>query len=83
MSEGLVKLKEIIAECSPLDIPTDQIRSDSRFLQDLGFDSMSMITFIVKLEQEFQVTFPYELLVGEKMATVQNLENTLSELIAL
>ncbi len=38
----------------------DQIRLDSRFIEDLGMESLDMVEMIMSLEEQFQISIPDE-----------------------
>ena len=60
------KLQKIIAEV--LNLSEEEIRPDSRFVDDLGADSLDVFQIIMGIEEEFDIEIPSE--VAEKIATV-------------
>lgn len=50
----LEKFKEII--CNYVDADPDAITLESRFIEDLGFNSYDFMSFLGELEQEFDIT---------------------------
>ena len=48
------KLVEII--CNYVEVEPENITLDSRFIEDLGFNSYDFMSFLGELEQEFDVT---------------------------
>ena len=50
----LEKLKEII--CNYVEADPDAITPDSRFIEDLGFNSFDFMSMLGELEQEFDIT---------------------------
>ena len=48
------KLKELI--CNYVDVDADSITPESRFIEDLGFNSYDFMSLLGELEQEFDVT---------------------------
>lgn len=63
------KVKEIIAERMKID--TSEIKSESRFVEDLGADSLTVIDIVMKMEEEFGLDeIPDEDL--EKIRTVKD-----------
>ncbi len=50
----LEKIKEFI--CNYVDVKQEDITEDSRFVEDLGFNSYDFISLLGELETEFEVT---------------------------
>ncbi len=50
----LEKIKELI--CNYVEVNTEDITEDSRFIEDLGFNSYDFISMLGDLEEEFGVT---------------------------
>lgn len=53
-----------------LDVPADDIKSDSRFVEDLNADSLDQVELIMALEDEYDITIPDE--DAQKIVTVQD-----------
>ena len=62
----LDRLINAIAEV--LDLDKDKITADSKFVDDLGADSLDLFELVMSMEEEFGVEIPSEDL--EKIATV-------------
>ena len=62
------KVKEIIAE--QLGIEPDQIKLESRFVEDLGADSLDVVELIMAFEEAFNIEIPDE--DAEKIQTVKD-----------
>lgn len=62
------RLKTIIAE--QLGISEDQVKPESRFIEDLGADSLDIVELIMAMEEEFATNIPDE--DAEKIQTVQD-----------
>lgn len=62
------KVIAIIAE--QLSIREDEIKAASRFVDDLGADSLDIVELVMEMEEEFDIEIPDEDI--EKMITVQN-----------
>lgn len=62
------RLKTIIAE--QLGISEDQIKPESRFIEDLGADSLDIVELVMAMEEEFSTNIPDE--EAEKIQTVQD-----------
>ncbi len=69
------KIREIIAE--QLGIDADSITMDSSFVDDLGADSLDIVSLIMALEEEFDIEFAEE--DAEKIKTVGDAVNYISE----
>lgn len=48
------KLKELI--CNYVDVKPEDIAPESRFIEDLGFNSYDFMSFLGELEEELDVT---------------------------
>ena len=62
----LEKMKEIIAD--QLSVDADTITEDSKFIEDLGADSLDLFELVMALEDEYSVEIPAEDL--EKLTSV-------------
>lgn len=60
------RIKEIIAD--QLGIDVEQIKPESKFVDDLGADSLDVVELIMAFEEEFDVEIPDE--DAEKIQTV-------------
>ena len=60
------RVKEIIAK--ELEVTVDQLKYESKFIEDLGADSLDTVELIMALEEEFGLDIPDE--DAEKMKTV-------------
>jgi len=56
MSEIEKKVFRLIAE--QLDIPHEQVTATSRFIEDLGADSLDVVELVMTLEEEFDIDIP-------------------------
>jgi len=64
----LDKIKEVVAE--QLDVSIDEIKEDSKFVEDLGADSLDVVELVMALEEEFGIEIPDE--DAEKIQTVKD-----------
>jgi acyl carrier protein len=64
----LEKLKKIIVEV--MDVDEDEITTDTRFVDDLGADSLEVFQIIIGLQDEFDIEIPDE--EAEKIVTVSD-----------
>ena len=60
------RAKEIIAK--ELEVSTDQLRPDAKFIEDLGADSLDTVELVMALEEAFGLDIPDE--DADKMKTV-------------
>ena len=67
----LDKVKEIIVE--QLGVDADQVKPESKFVDDLGADSLDTVELIMSFEEEFGVEIPDT--EAEKIKTVQDVIN--------
>lgn len=56
-----------------LNIDEEQITPDTRFMEELGVDSLDMIELIMEFERVFQISIPDE--AAEEIKTVSDAEN--------
>ncbi len=60
------KVRELIADRLKLDI--EQVQPSSKFIEDLGADSLDIVEMIMQMEEDFGITIPDE--DAEKIKTV-------------
>ena len=60
------KVRELIADRLKLDI--EQVQPASKFIEDLGADSLDIVEMIMQMEDDFGITIPDE--DAEKIKTV-------------
>ena len=56
MSDSVTKIKEIIID--KLGIDENQFTLESRFIEDLGADSLDTVELIMQFEEEFGIEIP-------------------------
>lgn len=71
----LEKMKPIIAE--QLNVNEAEIKSETKFKDDLGADSLDLFEMVMALEEEFGIEIPSEDL--EKIVTVNDIIGYLKE----
>jgi len=64
----LDEVKEVVAE--QLGANIDEIKEDSKFVEDLGADSLDVVELVMALEEKFDIEIPDES--AEKIATVSD-----------
>ena len=72
------QLKEII--CNYVEADPDNITEDSRFIEDLGFNSYDFMSLLGELEQEMDITVNEEDVmglhtVGDAIKYIESLKN--------
>jgi len=58
MSEVSDKVLDII--CDRLGVTRDRLKPETRFVDDLGADSLDTVELVMELEEEFELTIPEE-----------------------
>ncbi|MCI0501532.1 MAG: acyl carrier protein [Epsilonproteobacteria bacterium] len=71
----LEKIKAVVAE--QLDCDIANIKEDSKFIEDLGADSLDVVELVMALEEEFDIEIPDE--AAEKILTVADALNYIEE----
>ncbi|MDD2698474.1 MAG: acyl carrier protein [Arcobacteraceae bacterium] len=71
----LEKIKAVVAE--QLDCDIANIKEDSKFIEDLGADSLDVVELVMALEEEFDIEIPDES--AEKILTVADALNYIKE----
>lgn len=54
----LEKVKEVVVE--QLDCDPAEVKEDSKFIEDLGADSLDVVELVMALEEEFDIEIPDE-----------------------
>jgi acyl carrier protein len=62
------EVKEVIVE--QLNVSPDEVKPESRFVEDLGADSLDVVEMIMALEEKFEIEIPDN--EAEKIKTVQD-----------
>ncbi|KIM07733.1 MAG: acyl carrier protein [Sulfurovum sp. FS06-10] len=60
------EVKEVVVE--QLNVSPDEVKEESRFVEDLGADSLDVVELVMALEEKFDIEIPDE--DAEKIATV-------------
>jgi acyl carrier protein len=66
--ENFEKLKEILVDV--LGVNTDDIKTESKFVDDLGADSLDLVELIMSFEDKFEIEISDK--DAEKIITVKN-----------
>ena len=67
----LEKVKAVVVE--QLDCNPEEVKEDSKFIEDLGADSLDVVELVMALEEEFDLEIADE--EAEKISTVQEAVN--------
>ncbi len=59
-------VKEVVVE--QLDVNAEEVKSESKFVEDLGADSLDVVELVMALEEKFDIEIPDD--AAEKIATV-------------
>ena len=62
------KIQKIIAE--EMNLNVEDVKPESRFVEDLAADSLDVIRIVLKLEEEFDIEIPDDAV--EQISTVQD-----------
>jgi len=68
-------IRKIIAENLRIDI--DSIKGESKFVEDLGADSLNIVEVVMAIEEEFEIEIPDE--DAEGLETVAQLEKYIED----
>ena len=61
-------IKEVVVE--QLSVDAAEVKEDSKFVEDLGADSLGVVELVMALEEKFDIEIPDE--EAEKIQTVQD-----------
>ncbi|MCP5325656.1 MAG: acyl carrier protein [Oceanospirillaceae bacterium] len=67
MSSIEERVKKVV--CEQLGVKEEDVKGSSRFVEDLGADSLDTVELVMALEEEFETEIPDE--DAEKLTTVQ------------
>lgn len=70
MKTDSVEAKVIAVIAEQLSLPEDDVKADSRFVDDLGADSLDIVELVMEMEEEFDIEIPDDDI--EKMLIVQD-----------
>ena len=59
-------VKEVVVE--QLNVSADEVKEDSKFVEDLGADSLDVVELVMALEEKFDIEIPDD--EAEKIQTV-------------
>ena len=61
-------VKEVVVE--QLNVSADEVKEDSKFVEDLGADSLDVVELVMALEEKFDIEIPDD--EAEKIQTVKD-----------
>jgi len=61
-------IKEVVVE--QLSVNADEVKEESKFVEDLGADSLDVVELVMALEEKFDIEIPDE--EAEKIQTVKD-----------
>jgi acyl carrier protein len=64
-------IKEVVVE--QLSVNADEVKEDSKFVEDLGADSLDVVELVMALEEKFDIEIPDD--EAEKIRTVKDVVN--------
>ena len=70
------KVREVVVE--QLSVSLDEVKEDSKFVEDLGADSLDVVELVMALEEKFDIEIPDEdaekiVNVSDAMKFIENL----------
>lgn len=68
-----VKVKDIIVD--QLGVDPEKVKLESKFIEDLGADSLDIVELVMAMEEEFDIEIPDE--DAEKLKTVNDVQSYL------
>ena len=71
-------IKRLLAEMMKTDLQNVSWNSDTDILNDIGVDSLQLVQFLLKLEEEMNITIDYDALTFDDLATIGTLASFLS-----
>ena len=64
-------IKAVVVE--QLSVSADEVKEDSKFVEDLGADSLDVVKLVMALEEKFDIEIPDD--EAEKIRTVKDVVN--------
>ncbi|OIP55202.1 MAG: acyl carrier protein [Helicobacteraceae bacterium CG2_30_36_10] len=64
-------IKEVVVE--QLSVNAEEVKEDSKFVEDLGADSLDVVELVMALEEKFDIEIPDD--EAEKIQTVRDVVN--------
>ncbi len=73
------KVMSLAAE--QINVPLEQLTPQTRFIEDLNYDSLDMVEFSMQIEEEFEIAIPDDML--GKISNIQQATNEITQLLAI
>ena len=79
-------VKEVVIE--QLNVAADEVKEESKFIEDLGADSLDVVELVMALEEEFDIEIPDEeaesiLTVGDAIKVIEEHKQYFYEITSL
>jgi acyl carrier protein len=74
-------IKRLLAETIEADVNEVSWDRETDIINDIGIDSLQLVRFLMRLEEELNITIDYEALTFEDLATIGSLETFLSRFV--
>ncbi|MGL4419301.1 MAG: acyl carrier protein [Gemmataceae bacterium] len=68
MTDEQIRQRVIDIVCEQLAVSKDQVTDSTRFIEDIGADSLDIVELVMELEEEFDIQIPDDQ--AEKIKTV-------------
>ena len=79
MSRLQHQIREILAEAGRLAVPVDTIDADAD-LFTAGLDSLAIVNVLMRVEEQFDIELPDEMLQRKTFATIASIDRVVSRL---
>lgn len=79
MDNNEIKLKELVMRLAKCIDSIDSINDETNFIDELGYDSLSLVELIVDIENEFDFEFGYKNIDLDVFKKYENLKRLVLE----
>jgi acyl carrier protein len=79
MSRRQLQIREILAEAGRLAVPVDAISADADLFA-AGLDSLAIVNVLMRVEEQFDIELPDEMLQRKTFATITSIDNVVARL---
>ena len=79
MSRLQQQIREILAEAGRLAVPVDTIDADADLFA-AGLDSLAIVNVLMRVEEQFDIELPDEMLQRKTFATIASIDKVVSRL---
>ena len=77
------EIAQTICEQSQRKVSAQDIRNGTRLIEDLGYDSISLMQLIINLEERYGIQFKDEFLLMDKINVVGNIYDYILTLVGV